>query len=280
MHDYIIRDGKPEDRPALKALWKIAFGDSDEFIDGFFAAFLKPGGCVTAEADGKVVSAMYIIGENRLFPFRNKSLSAGYTYALATLPEYRGRGIGTAVYRAACERALQAADAACVLPAEASLYPFYENASGASPISYVREARFTRDELRGLPRANAARFPAYQYAGIREQLLSGYPHAFLHPEIYDLLEENGCEFFVLERGLAAAETEDGVCRVRELIAPGGDGMSAIAAVTAWCPAEEYIVRSPLFFDGPGETRPFMLAALREKPGFPLDDELWWGLALD
>lgn len=280
MRDFIIRDWQSEDKPALKTLWQTAFGDSDEYIGSFFDSFLRPGACVAAEADGKVVSAMYIIPGHRLFHNRGKSLSAGYTYALATLPEYRGRGIGAAVYKAASDKALAQADAACVLPAEAGLYPFYEKASGAAPMSYIREARFTRAELKDLPRSPAARFPAYQYAGVREQLLSGYPHAVLNPDIFDHLEENGCEFFVLEHGLAAAETENGGCLVHELISPRTDGMDALASLAAWCPAEEYVVRTPLFFEGPGEARPFMLAALRSGPTFPLADDLWWGFGLD
>jgi len=85
---------------------------------------------------------------------------------------------------------------------------------------------------------------------------------------------------VLERGLAAAETIDGVCYVRELIDTSRDAMTAVAAVAKWCRAREYVVRSPLFFDGPGEARPHVLGALRRTDGKPLPDDLWWGFGLE
>lgn len=280
MHDYIIRSFAPEDKPALKALWQTVFGDSEAYIDGFFDRFLTPGGCMVAEADGKVVSAMYIIPGMTAYPYRKNTLSAGYTYALATLPEYRRRGIGTAVYKAASDAALKGADAACVLPAESGLYPFYESASGAKTFSAVREARFQKSELAGVSPCMASRVPALKYAGMREMLLGGMPHVTFPAALFDLMEESGTDFFVLADGLAAAETQDGVCRITELLVPDGDGMAAIAAVARWCAAEEYIVRSPVFFDCPGEVRPLVLAALKETPGYPMPDDLWWGFGLE
>ena len=279
MREFILRPWKPEDRPQLKELWKAAFGDSDEYIESFFACFLRGDTCVVAEADGVVVSAMYIVPCIRLFPYRKNILTAGYTYALATLPAYRGRGIGSAVYRAACETAMKTADAAFVLPAEASLYPFYEK-DGAAPFGGVRELRVAKEELAGIPTRMTVRAPAGQYAGMREWYLSEMPHATFPDELYDHLEASGMEFFMMEGGVAAAETEDGVCRILELLAPDIDGLTAIASVARWCPAQEYIVRTPLFFDGPGDSRPFVLGTLKRIPDYPLPNDFWWGFGMD
>ena len=207
MSDYTLRLWKPEDRPQLKELWKVAFCDGDEYIDSFFSCFLHgDDACVVAEADGIVVSAMYIVPGIRLFPYRKNVLTAGYTYALATLPAYRGRGIGSAVYRAACETALRTADAACVLPAEEPLYPFYESC-GAAPFGGIREIRVTRTELEGVPTRMTVRAPAGQYAGMREWYLSEMPHATFPEDLYDHLEAAGMEFFLMEGGVAAVETD-------------------------------------------------------------------------
>lgn len=280
MRDFILRPWRPEDRPALKELWRAGFGDSDEFIETFFDLFLREDACVTAEADGRVVAAMYILPVDAVLPRRKKLITARYTYALATLPEYRGLGIGRAVYRAASDKALETAGAACVLPAEESLYPFYEDASGARPVSFLRQARLARADLAGTAPCMAARIPTLEYAAIREQLLAGFPHAALPQEYFDLMEAADVEFFVLENGLAAAERSDGVCRVLELLDPDTDAMSSIAGVARWCPAAEYIVRTPLFFEGPGEARPYMLAALKEEPPYSMPEDLWWGFGLE
>ena len=282
MNEERIRSCRPEDRPALKALWKQAFGDEDAYIDRFFDSFPPEGTGLAAEAEGKPVSAMYPLSDIRLYPYRQEVLTAGYAYALATLPEYRGRGIGRRVYRALSDRILETCDAACVLPAEESLYPFYETAAGAKVLSYVREVRVSREELRGVTPCPGARLPAYQYAGVRQSLLAGMPHAALSEAYYDFLEaDEGTEFFVLEGGVAATETpESGVCRITELLAPDADPLAAIAGVARWQPAREYIVRTPLFYRGLGDARPYMLAVLAKEPDFPMPRDLWWGFGLD
>ena len=284
MSDFILRPWQDGDKAQLVALWQIAFGDDEDYIRTYHDLFLKANGCIMAEADGKVVSAMYIMDGPTLYPFRQETLSTAYTYALATLPEYRGRGIGTAVYKACSDAALERADAACVLPAEAGLYSFYEKATGCQPISFCREARFTRDELRAVQRCSTARIPVAEYARYREMALGGLPFgeltdAFLDMEEYQA-ENSGGGFFLTAEGVACAEVDGNVCHIVELLTPGGDGMASAAGVAAFCPAEEYVLRSPAFFKGPGNVRPFMMAAMKEKPWYPLPPDLWWGPAFD
>lgn len=283
MTDYTIRPWETRDKPQLKALWELSFGDDGEFIDAFFRAFLKKDSCLVAECDGRVVSAMYILGGNTVYPYRKNLLSAGYTYALATLPEYRGRGIGKAVYQAANAKALETHDMALVLPAEESLYPFYEEATGAKGVSIMKEAVFTPDDLFGIEPAKAVRIPAFQYFGMRESILSGMPHVSFSDDMVDFMEEwfepNG-DFFMTEQGIAAVETVNGVCRITELLCPDTDGMAVIAGVAAYYKADEYIVRSPYFFDGPGKKKPVMLGVLKEEPDYPMPFDLWWGFGLD
>ena len=279
MHDAVLRPWAPDDLPALKALWRIGFGDGDDVIDAFHNTFLVPGSCIAAEADGRLVSAMYILMGQRLTTDRRQSLSAGYAYALATLPEYRGRGIGTAVYRACCDKILESADIACVLPAGAPLYPLYE-AAGAFPVSYVREAHLSRAEVADAPSSLAARFSPLEYARTRESFLSGLPHASFGAEFFEYMEETGTEFFALENGLAAIDIADGVCYIRELLVPGPDVMRCIGALARWCRAEEYTVNTPVFFDGPGEIRPHVLGITNTPQQRPIPDDFWWGLGLE
>lgn len=284
MTDYTIRLWSPEDKPQMKALWEDAFGDDGEFIDTFFRNFLKKDTCLVAECEGKVVSAMYILEGFRLYPYRKNVLTAGYSYALATHPDYRGRGIGRAVYKAVTEKILEKHDMALVLPAEESLYPFYEEATGAKPVTIMREARFTPAELEGIEPTQAARIPAFQYAGLREMFMSGMPHAACTDEMVDFMEEymeEHGDFFLTEHGIAAVETVNDVCRITELLCPDTDGMDAIAGVARYYrDAEAYLVRSPFFFDGPGKKKTVMLGVLKEEPEYPMPFDMWFGLGLD
>ncbi|MCD8087620.1 MAG: GNAT family N-acetyltransferase [Oscillospiraceae bacterium] len=281
-NDFVIRPWTAADKEPLKALWQIAFGDDEDYISNFHDLFLTADGCIVAQAENRVVSAMYILDGAKLFTGRKTMPSAAYTYALATLPEYRNRGIGSAVYRACVQAAYERADAACVLPAEAGLYPFYENASGAKPLSYIREIRMTREELMSHRDGAGARISSLEYSGLREVLLGGMPHASLPIEFLDMEEYQARDggLFMSGSGIAAAEMEGTVCRMVEVLDPDGDGLAAAAAAAAYCPAEEYILRTPLFFDGPGEERPFMLASFQSAPPRSLPDDFWWGPAFD
>ena len=284
MNDFIVRPWRSEDVPQLAALWAEVFGDSQEYIDKFFSLFLKPGGCMVGQADGRAVSAMYIMDGPLLFPPEGRSLPTAYTYALATDPAYRGRGIGTAVYRACVRAALERADAACVLPAEPSLYDFYSRAAGCVPVSAVREAVFTHEELAGPAEDTAVPISAGEYYLRRKALLRGHPYAVMQTGFMALegyhIQQFGGGFLSVDGDIAVVELGSDTCRVLELLSPEGDWQDVLRAVAALYPAARYEVRSPVYLPGPGEARPFMLAALR--PDVPLPDmkELWWGFAFD
>lgn len=284
MRDPMIRPWRQDDLPRLAALWQEAFGDDRAYIDKYHSLFLKPGSCLVAEVDGKPVSAMYIMPGPMLFPPSGKSVPTIYTYALATDPAYRGRGIGTAVYKACSALALSRADAACVLPSGPELYPFYEKANGCVPVSFIREATFTRDDLKAVRAAEAVPITAGEYYLRRKSILRGRPYAVMGGEYLALetyhMRRFGGGFFSLDGDVAAVEMDHGVCRVPELLDADSDGMEAIAAIAAMFPADSYVVRTPVFFSAPGTVRPFMLAALEPELDTLLPDDLWWGFAFD
>ncbi|MBQ4063458.1 MAG: GNAT family N-acetyltransferase [Bacteroidaceae bacterium] len=74
----------------LRELWHSVFGDGYEYIDAFFAAYRCEDVVHTLSVGGMVVSALYAL------PFTlcsdEKSIAAAYIYAVATAPEYRGKG--------------------------------------------------------------------------------------------------------------------------------------------------------------------------------------------
>ncbi len=284
MNDVLIRPWRDEDRPRLLDLWQQAFGDDRAHIEKFFSLFLTPEACLVAVADGQVVSAMYILDGPMIFPPAGRSLSTAYTYALATDPDWRGRGIGTAVYKACVKAALERADAVCVLPAEPSLYEFYTKSAGCRPISSVREAVIDAGEIEPGRAEDAAVISTGEYYLRRKALLRGQPYTVMTPGFYTLelyqMQQLGGGLISVDGDIAAVEMDGDTCRILELLAPEGDWMDVLQAVAARFPAARYMVRTPLFLPGPGQERPFVLAALRPDVDCPVPESLWWGFALD
>ena len=72
--------------PGLKKLWRLAFGDSEETVDAFFATGYAPDRC-RSMMDGETVAALYWLDCSC------EGETLAYIYAVATHPDYRGRGL-------------------------------------------------------------------------------------------------------------------------------------------------------------------------------------------
>ncbi len=73
--------------PELKKLWKICFGDSDEYIDNFFKKAYAPERTLVSVIDNAVAGAAY------LFPCKIGGKRGSYLYAGGVFPEFRRRGL-------------------------------------------------------------------------------------------------------------------------------------------------------------------------------------------
>ena len=284
MSDLIIRPWREADRPRLVTLWQEAFRHDEAYIRAFHDQFLIHDSCLVAETEGQVVSAMYILDGPLLFPPSDMALSSAYLYGLATDPAWRGRGIGTAVYRACVTAALQRQDAACVLPGDEAQFHFFRMAGGVVPVSYIREGRIAAAELSPQPGRDAERISLGEYYLRRKSLLRGTPYAVMPGSFLSMearaMELYGGGFFSVDGDILAADIDGDVCRVRELLAPGGDWKEVLEAAAVHLPAKEYEVRTPLVLEGPGQVRPYMTAVFRSTVSDPTAGKLWWGFAFD
>lgn len=71
----------------LRKLWKIAFGDTDAFLDGFFGTGFSPERC-RCVTEGDAVTAMLY-----WFDCDCNGQKLAYLYGVATHPDYRNRGL-------------------------------------------------------------------------------------------------------------------------------------------------------------------------------------------
>lgn len=81
----------PAQYPQLMALWQEAFGDSEEFVDGFFCTGFAPSRCRCITDNGNVVAALY------WFDAHYAAQRFAYIYAVAVKKTHRGRGLCTAL---------------------------------------------------------------------------------------------------------------------------------------------------------------------------------------
>lgn len=113
---------KPTQIPALRHLWKEAFGDTDAFLDTFFSIAFSEERCrlVTIEAD--VAAALYWFD----CLYMNQSIS--YVYAVATATAYRGQGICHKLMTDTIQH-LKKLDytGALLVPGSKALFSFYES---------------------------------------------------------------------------------------------------------------------------------------------------------
>jgi len=83
----IIDTPRKKDLPALKQIWQEAFGDSPEFLNGFFQKGFSPERCRCLLWEDRPVAVLYWFD---CF-FHGKKLA--YIYAVATDKAFRGRGL-------------------------------------------------------------------------------------------------------------------------------------------------------------------------------------------
>ena len=227
----------PDDIPALTALWREAFGDSEAEIARFFAAVYPSAEGFAAEEDGALASMLFALPVT--LAAGQTALPAAYLYAVATLRAFRGRGLAKALM-AYAEKRLQKRGARAVLlvPGEPSLVGFYE------PLGYGERTFLSEQTREAVCPLGAGRTvsPA-EYAGLRETLLGDAPHV-RHPLPQLAYESESKTFFALRMGdragCAAASCEDGGVTIDELL-PDGAMLPALAAAL---PGRTYRVRCP------------------------------------
>lgn len=241
--------------PALRALWKAAFGDEDAFLDIFYTLAYAPHRCRCVTEGGQIAAVLY------WFEVTCDSQKLAYLYAIATDPKFRHRGLCTALVEDT-KHVLKAAGFRGVLlvPQNEGLARMYEK-MGFSPCTTVSE--FTCEA--GLSAADVRRVDAAAYARLRRELL---PPGGVRQENADLaLLASQVEFLAGDHFLAAVSVDGDALHCHELL--GG---------AAYAPG---ILRAIGFDNGffrtPGTGKPFaMFCPLSEDCPAPA----YFGLALD
>lgn len=248
----MIRPSVPSDRTQLKQLWCRVFGDPPELVDRFLELLPEMGvGCV-AEQDGELLGAAYLIHGFSLLTPGADTIPCGYLYAVAVSESARGHGLGAAVSRGAAELGRQSGSRLlCTLPAEESLYRWYEDILSLRCQS--TRTVFTCDRL---PAAN--RLTTAEYLQHREQLLQNCTHVRPNPAAMAFQEALCASYdgglYETEDYLFCAYLDNGRWYVPELI-----------------PADPAVRLPSLFLP---QSRPYVCSDL------PFPEEFIWNLTFD
>ncbi|MBR5444620.1 MAG: GNAT family N-acetyltransferase [Clostridia bacterium] len=73
--------------PELRKLWKLAFGDTDAFLDSFFSTAFSADRCRCIMEADRIAAALY------WFDCSVENQKTAYIYAVATHPDFRNRGL-------------------------------------------------------------------------------------------------------------------------------------------------------------------------------------------
>ena len=250
----IVRLSVPEDVPAQRQLWQLAFGDDGAYVDNFYTTYYRPERVIVLEEEGAVRAMTAWFDTTFVVPGRGEHRAA-YLYAVATHPDWRGRGLaGELLARADGFFRAWGIPAVTTVPAEPALHGFFGR-NGFRECFTLFEGQLKPEELPEPDWANPLRpaSPA-QYGAVREQILAGSPH-IAYPEEALAYQAGACALspggglYALKcpHGAAALCAEgmgNGRLLVKELLYPPEDGQWALEQLALLLPDWCAVYRTP------------------------------------
>lgn len=248
----LTRPSVPEDIPAQRLLWQLAFGDDASYVDNFYQTYYRPDRVLVLEEDGQVRSMTAWFDTTFVVPGKGE-FRAAYLYAVATHPDCRGRGLAGKLLADADQyfRGL-GIPAVTTVPAEPSLHHFFAS-NGFGECFRHFEGRLSPSELpTAAPHLLRPASPG-EYGAARERLLADIPH-IAYPE--DALRyQAGCcalsggGLFVGETPagtvcLCAEGAGNGLVILKELLGSSDACRLSLPDLPRVAPAERWLVRMP------------------------------------
>ena len=275
----VVRVSEQRDVATLKRLWKLAFGDEDAYIDHFFARYYTPERMLVLEEEGQV-RAMTAWFDVPLVLADGASVPSAYLYAVATHPDFQGKGLAGEVLDFA-GKWLGERGFACLttVPARPDLHVFFARNGFEEGFALSRREWDCTEEGKG---AVLIPVSAREYGALREKRLTGTVHAAYSAAALDYQYgtcalSGGGLYRVGADGCACVEVRGETVFVKELLAP--DIPAALRAIAVQHPATCYQVRTP--WEGQGERWDFaMLRPLRPMTEWDSIRPGYFGLAFD
>ncbi|CZT55757.1 GNAT family N-acetyltransferase [Solibaculum mannosilyticum] len=241
-----------EDIPALKQIWKAAFGDPDSYIDFFFEHRFSVQKAMVAYEKDKPVSVLYVLPCH--INVDGEQHPAGYIYAAATHPKKQSKGwMGNLLHYAKSIAKEEDLAALVLRPGEPSLTRYYER-HGYRTFFQESTAKFTRKQLLSCAKAGSQILPAFAdvVTAFRRHYLDGWEGSIQWEEdaVEYALEENtftgGKNIFIrCPQGVGYALVGPGPhVTVKEWMAERGVFAYLADAILKQSEGETFTMRSP------------------------------------
>ena len=142
----MIRTAAPGMERELRCLWQTCFGEPARPVNLYLRNVFRPENCLVSLCGDRVASALHLL-PCRIQLLDGKTAPAHYVYAVATFPEFRGRGLVLELLHEA-ERygASRGERYSAVLPANEGLIALYAKA-GYQPFYTVRQQTVSAGSL-------------------------------------------------------------------------------------------------------------------------------------
>lgn len=185
-----IRRATSNDLNAIKNIWRISFGDTEEFIDFHFSLASDLSYTFLGEIDSQIATMVTVLPAEL---HHNKKYRVGYIYAAATSPQFRGQGL-MARMLSYCESYAIKEDYAALslVPSSLSLFDFYQ--------SHGYERSFYHNNIikdynidNNSSKINISQCSLKEYAKARKQLTNRYALLMLD-DFYNELSLKELEF--------------------------------------------------------------------------------------
>lgn len=152
---------RQEHIPALRALWREAFGDSEDFLDLFDQTAFSPDRCRCVIDDGEPIAALY------WFDCECRGERMAYLYAIATAQAHRGKGLCSALMEDTHHHLTAFGYVGTILvPSEKSLFDFYARL-GYQAFGGIGEITCTASS----EETQLRQMDTQEYASLRQKLL-------------------------------------------------------------------------------------------------------------
>ena len=171
-----MRPSVAADVPRQRELWKLAFGDSGDYVDNFYHNYYRPDRVVVLEEDGLVQAMTAWFDTTFVLPDGQRH-KVGYLYAVATHPDVRGRGFAGMLLKYADDYLKN--EHGCVgvttVPAQPSLHKFFGRHAFRECFIHNQQT-VAATKAKELPDFELEPLTPEEYGRLRERLLAGTAH--------------------------------------------------------------------------------------------------------